>query len=133
MVEDFDRRILAAELDEEFHTLHVDFWIKWGDRCSGSIDLDLTRLLQKMEGYTYKSTGMGAQVRFEFRGGQPFANVWVGINMNEMADLVYETSFLITAPVSMGKMENFLWEIFRYVLLILVIWKRRIVTKKNRI
>lgn len=134
VVEDFDRRILAAELDEEFHTLHVDFLDKNGEiDAQESIDLDLTRLLQKMEGYTYKSTGMGAQVRFEFRGGQPFANVWVGINMNEMADLVYETSFLITAPVSMGKMENFLWEIFRYVLLILVIWKRRIVTKKNRI
>lgn len=93
----------------------------------------MTRLLQKMEGYTYKSTGMGAQVRFEFRGGQPFANVWVGINMNEMADLAYETSFLITAPVSMGKDGKFSLGDFRYVLLILVIWKRRIVTKKNRI
>ena len=108
VVEDFDRRILAAELDEEFHTLHVDFLDKNGEiDAQESIDLDLTRLLQKMEGYTYKSTGMGAQVRFEFRGGQPFANVWVGINMNEMADLVYETSFLITAPVSMGKDGKF--------------------------
>ncbi len=108
VVEDFDRRILAAKLDEEFHTLHVDFLDKNGEiDAQESIDLDLTRLLQKMEGYTYKSTGMGAQVRFEFRGGQPFANVWVGINMNEMADLVYETSFLITAPVSMGKDGKF--------------------------
>ena len=108
VVEDFDRRILVAELDEEFHTLHVDFLDKNGEiDAQESIDLDLTRLLQKMEGYTYKSTGMGAQVRFEFRGGQPFANVWVGINMNEMADLVYETSFLITAPVSMGKDGKF--------------------------
>ena len=108
VVEDFDRRILVAELDEEFHTLHMDFLDKNGEiDAQESIDLDLTRLLQKMEGYTYKSTGMGAQVRFEFRGGQPFANVWVGINMNEMADLVYETSFLITAPVSMGKDGKF--------------------------
>ena len=72
VVEDFDRRILVAELDEEFHTLHMDFLDKNGEiDAQESIDLDLTRLLQKMEGYTYKSTGMGAQVRFEFRGGQP--------------------------------------------------------------
>ena len=54
VVEDFDRRILAAELDEEFHTLHVDFLDKNGEiDAQESIDLDLTRLLQKMEGYTY--------------------------------------------------------------------------------
>lgn len=109
VVEDFESRILAADtLDEQFHTLHVDFLDKNGEiDAQESIDLDLTRLLQKMEGYTYKSTGMGAQVRFEFRGGQPFANVWVGINMNEMADLVYETSFRITAPVSMQENGKF--------------------------
>ena len=72
-----------------------------------SIDLDQTRLLQKLEGYTYKSIGVGAQIRYDFRGGQPFANVGVGINMNEMADLVYETGFNITAPVSMQKDGNF--------------------------
>lgn len=108
VVEDFDRRILAAELDEEFHTLHVDFLDKNGEiDAQESIDLDLTRLLQKLEGYTYSSIGMGAQIRYDFRGGQPFANVWVGINMNEMADLVYETSFYITAPVSIQKDGNF--------------------------
>lgn len=109
VVEDFESRILAADtLDEQFHTLHVDFLDKNGEiDAQESIDLDLTHLLQKMEGYTYKSTGMGAQVRFEFRGGQPFANVWVGINMNEMADLVYETSFRITAPVSMQENGKF--------------------------
>ena len=90
VVEDFDRRILVAELDEEFHTLHMDFLDKNGEiDAQESIDLDLTRLLQKMEGYTYKSTAMGAQVRFELRGGQPFANVGVGINMNEMAAVSY--------------------------------------------
>ena len=61
-----------------------------------------------------KSIGVGAQIRYDFRGGQPLANVGVGINMNEMADLVYETGFNITAPVSMQKMVIFLWEIFRY-------------------
>lgn len=116
VVEDFDRRILAADtLDEQFHTLHVDFLDKNGKiDAQKSIDLDQTRLLQKLEGYTYKSIGVGAQIRYDFRGGQPFANVGVGINMNEMADLVYETGFNITAPVSMQKMVIFLWEIFRY-------------------
>lgn len=109
VVEDFYRRILAADtLDEQFHTLHVDFLDKNGELdAQESIDLDLTPLLQKMEGYTYKSTGLGAQIRYDFRGGQPFANVWVGINMNEMADLVYEISFDITAPVSIQKDGNF--------------------------
>lgn len=109
VVEDFDRRILAADtLDEQFHTLHVDFLDKNGEvDVQESIDLDQTRLLQKLEGYTYKSIGVGAQIRYDFRGGQPFANVGVGINMNEMADLVYETGFNITAPVSMQKDGNF--------------------------
>lgn len=109
VVEDFDRRILAADtLDEQFHTLHVDFLDKNGKiDAQKSIDLDQTRLLQKLEGYTYKSIGVGAQIRYDFRGGQPFANVGVGINMNEMADLVYETGFNITAPVSMQKDGNF--------------------------
>ena len=109
VVEDFERRILAADtLDEQFHTLHVDFLDKNGKiDAQKSIDLDQTRLLQKLEGYTYKSIGVGAQIRYDFRGGQPFANVGVGINMNEMADLVYETGFNITAPVSMQKDGNF--------------------------
>lgn len=109
VVEDFDRRILAADtLDEQFHTLHVDFLDKNGEiDAQKSIDLDQTRLLQKLEGYTYKSIGVGAQIRYDFRGGQPFANVGVGINMNEMADLVYETGFNITAPVSIQKDGNF--------------------------
>ena len=109
VVKDFDRRILAADtLDEQFHTLHVDFLDKNGKiDAQKSIDLDQTRLLQKLEGYTYKSIGVGAQIRYDFRGGQPFANVGVGINMNEMADLVYETGFNITAPVSMQKDGNF--------------------------
>lgn len=109
VVEDFDRRILAADtLDEQFHTLHVDFLDKNGKiDAQKSMDLDQTRLLQKLEGYTYKSIGVGAQIRYDFRGGQPFANVGVGINMNEMADLVYETGFNITAPVSMQKDGNF--------------------------
>lgn len=135
VVEDFESRILAADtLDEKFHTLHVDFLDKNGKiDAQKSMDLDQTRLLQKLEGYTYKSIGVGAQIRYDFRGGQPFANVGVGINMNEMADPVYETGFNITAPVSMQKMVTFLWEIFRYKKHILVIWKRRISTKKNRI
>ena len=109
VVEDFYSRILAADtLDEQFHTLHVDFLDKNGELdAQESIDLDLTPLLQKMEGYTYRSTGLGAQIRYDFRGGQPFANVRAGINMNEMADLAYEISFDITAPVSMGKDGNF--------------------------
>ena len=109
VVEDFYSRILAADtLDEQFHTLHVDFLDKNGELdAQESIDLDLTPLLQKMEGDTYKSTGLGAQIRYDFRGGQPFANVRVGINMNEMADLVYEISFDITAPVSIQKDGNF--------------------------
>ena len=109
VVEDFDRRILAADkLDEQFHTLHVDFLDKNGEiDAQKSMDLDQTRLLQKLEGYTYKSIGVGAQIRYDFRGGQPFANVGVGINMNEMADLAYETGFNITAPVSMQKDGNF--------------------------
>lgn len=109
VVEDFDRRILAADtLDEQFHTLHVDFLDKNGEvDVQESIDLDLTRLLQKLEGYTYKSTGLGAQIRYDFRGGQPFANVRVGINMNEMVEPVYEISFDITAPVSIQKDGNF--------------------------
>ena len=109
VVEDFYSRILAADtLDEQFHTLHVDFLDKNGELdAQESIDLDLTRLLQKMEGYTYSGIGLGAQIRYDFRGGQPFANVRVGINMNEMADLVYEISFDITAPVSIGKDGNF--------------------------
>ena len=109
VVEDFESRILAADtLDEQFHTLHVDFLDKNGKiDAQKSIDLDQTRLLQKLEGYTYKSIGVGAQIRYDFRGGQPFANVGVGINMNEMADLVYETGFNITAPVSMQKDGNF--------------------------
>lgn len=109
VVEDFESRILAADtLDEKFHTLHVDFLDKNGKiDAQKSMDLDQTRLLQKLEGYTYKSIGVGAQIRYDFRGGQPFANVGVGINMNEMADLVYETGFNITAPVSMQKDGNF--------------------------
>ena len=109
VVEDFYSRILVADtLDEQFHTLHVDFLDKNGELdAQESIDLDLTRLLQKMEGYTYSSIGLGAQIRYDFRGGQPFANVRVGINMNEMADLVYEISFDITAPVSIQKDGNF--------------------------
>lgn len=97
------------------------------------MDLDQTRLLQKLEGYTYKSIGVGAQIRYDFRGGQPFANVGVGINMNEMADPVYETGFNITAPVSMQKDGNFSLGDFSVQKHILVIWKRRISTKKNRI
>ncbi len=109
VVEDFESRILAADtLDEKFHTLHVDFLDKNGKiDAQKSMDLDQTRLLQKLEGYTYKSIGVGAQIRYDFRGGQPFANVGVGINMNEMADPVYETGFNITAPVSMQKDGNF--------------------------
>ena len=109
VVEDFYSRILAADtLDEQFHTLHVDFLDKNGEiDAQKSMDLDQTRLLQKLEGYTYKSIGVGAQIRYDFRGGQPFANVGVGINMNEMADLAYETGFNITAPVSMQKDGNF--------------------------
>lgn len=109
VVEDFESRILAADtLDEKFHTLHVDFLDKNGKiDAQKSMDLDQTRLLQKLEGYTYKSIGVGAQIRYDFRGGQPFANVGVGINMNEMANPVYETGFNITAPVSMQKDGNF--------------------------
>lgn len=135
VVEDFESRILAADtLDEKFHTLHVDFLDKNGKiDAQKSMDLDQTRLLQKLEGYTYKSIGVGAQIRYDFRGGQPFANVGVGINMNEMANPVYETGFNITAPVSMQKDGNFSLGDFSVQKHILVIWKRRISTKKNQI
>ena len=61
VVEDFDRRILAADtLDEQFHTLHVDFLDKNGEiDAQKSIDLDQTRLLQKLEGYTIKASVWG--------------------------------------------------------------------------
>ena len=109
VVEDFDSRILAADtLDEQFHTLHVDFLDKNGEiDAQESINLDLTRLLQNLEGYTYQSTSVGAQIRYDFRGGQPFANIWVGICMNEMVEPVYETSFYITAPVSVQENGKF--------------------------
>ncbi len=44
MVEDFYSRILAVDtLDEQFHTLHVDFLDKNGELdAQESIDLDLT-------------------------------------------------------------------------------------------
>lgn len=109
VIEDFESRIHAADaLDERFRTLHVDFLDENGESDDQeSIDLDLTSLLQNMEGYTYESISMGAQIRFDFRGGQPFATVWVGIHMEQMAEPVYETSFYVTAPVSMQKDGSF--------------------------
>ena len=49
VVEDFESRILAADtLDEQFHTLHVDFLDKNGESDpEESIDLSLDSLLRE--------------------------------------------------------------------------------------
>ena len=109
VVEDFDSRILAADtLDERFHTLHVDFQDKNGESDpEESIDLSLDSLLREYEGNAYKGIVVGDQIWFGFRGGQPFATVWVGIQLDQITIPLYDTSFLITAPVSMQKDGKF--------------------------
>ena len=109
VAEDFEGRILAADtVDEKFQTLHVDFLDKNGEIDSQeSIDLFLDALLREYEGNTYQGTVVGDQIRFGFRGGQPFATVWVGIQLDQIVIPVYDTSFLVTAPVSMQKDGNF--------------------------
>lgn len=61
VVEDFESRILAADtLDEQFHTLHVDFLDKNGESDpEESIDLSLDSLLREYEGNTYMGTVLG--------------------------------------------------------------------------
>lgn len=109
VVEDFDRRILAADtLDEQFHTLHVDFLDKNGESDpEESIDLSLDSLLREYEGNTYMGTVLGDQIRFDFRGGTPFASVVVGIQLYQIAIPLYDSSFRVTAPVSMQENGKF--------------------------
>lgn len=109
VVEDFERRILAADtLDEQFHTLHVDFLDKNGESDPGeSIDLSLDSLLREYEGNTYMGTVLGDQIRFDFRGGTPFASVVVGIQLYQIAIPLYDSSFRVTAPVSMQENGKF--------------------------
>ena len=103
VVEDFADRILTADtVDEKFQTLHVDFLDENGKADpEESIDLSLDSLLREYEGNTYMGTVMGDQIRFNFRGGKPFASVVVGIQLDQIAIPLYDSSFLVTAPVSM--------------------------------
>ena len=107
--EDFESRILAADtLDEKFHTLHVDFLDKNGESDpEESIDLSLDSLLREYEGNTYMGTVLGDQIRFDFRGGTPFASVVVGIQLYQIAIPLYDSSFRVTAPVSMQENGKF--------------------------
>lgn len=109
VVEDFESRILAADtLDEKFHTLHVDFMDKNGESDpEESIDLSLDSLLREYEGNTYMGTVLGDQIRFDFRGGTPFASVVVGIQLYQIAIPLYDSSFRVTAPVSMQENGKF--------------------------
>ena len=109
VVEDFESRILAADtLDEQFHTLHVDFLDKNGESDpEESIDLSLDSLLREYEGNTYMGTVLGDQIRFDFRGGTPFASVVVGIQLYQIAIPLYDSSFRVTAPVSMQENGKF--------------------------
>lgn len=109
VVEDFESRILAADtLDEQFHTLHVDFLDKNGESDpEESIDLSLDSLLREYEGNTYMGTVLGDQIRFDFRGGTPFASVVVGIQLHQIAIPLYDSSFRVTAPVSMQENGKF--------------------------
>ena len=109
VVEDFADRILAADtVDEQFHTLHVDFLDKNGELDSEeSIDLSLDSLLREYEGNTYMGTVLGDQIRFDFRGGKPFASVVVGIQLDQIAIPLYDSSFRVTAPVSMQENGQF--------------------------
>lgn len=109
VVEDFESRILAADtLDEKFHTLHVDFLDKNGESDpEESIDLSLDSLLREYEGNTYMGTVLGDQIRFDFRGGTPFASVVVGIQLYQIAIPLYDSSFRVTAPVSMQENGKF--------------------------
>ena len=109
VAEDFAERILAADtVDEQFQTLHVDFLDENGESDpEESIDLNLDSLLQEYKGNTYMGTVVGDQIRFDFRGGKPFASVVVGIQLDQIAIPLYDTSFLITAPVSMQKDGKF--------------------------
>lgn len=109
VAEDFEGRILAADtVDEKFQTLHVDFLDKNGEiDAQESMDLFLDALLREYEGNTYKGIVVGDQIRFGFRGGQPFATVWVGIQLDQITIPLYDTSFLVTAPVSMQKDGKF--------------------------
>lgn len=109
VVEDFESRILAADtLDEKFHTLHVDFLDKNGESDpEESIDLSLDSLLREYEGNTYMGTILGDQIRFDFRGGTPFASVVVGIQLYQTAIPLYDSSFRVTAPVSMQENGKF--------------------------
>ena len=109
VVADFESRILAADtLDEQFHTLHVDFLDKNGESDpEESIDLSLDSLLREYEGNTYMGTVLGDQIRFDFRGGTPFASVVVGIQLYQIAIPLYDSSFRVTAPVSMQENGKF--------------------------
>lgn len=109
VAEDFAERIFAADTgDEQFQTLHVDFLDENGESDpEESIDLNLDSLLQEYKGNTYMGTVVGDQIRFDFRGGKPFASVVVGIQLDQIAIPLYDTSFLITAPVSMQKDGKF--------------------------
>lgn len=109
VVEDFESRILAADtLDEKFHTLHVDFLDKNGESDpEESIDLSLDSLLREYEGNTYMGTVLGDQIRFDFRGGTPFASVVVGIQLYQIAIPLYDSSFRVTVPVSMQENGKF--------------------------
>ena len=109
VVEDFESRILAADtLDEKFHTLHVDFLDKNGESDpEESIDLSLDSLLREYEGNTYMGTVLGDQIRFDFRGGTPFSSVVVGIQLYQIAIPLYDSSFRVTAPVSMQENGKF--------------------------
>ncbi len=109
VVEDFESRILAADtLDEQFHTLHVDFLDKNGESDpEESIDLSLDSLLREYEGNTYMGTVLGDNIRFDFRGGKPFASVVVGIQLDQIAMSLYDSSFRVMAPVSMQENGKF--------------------------
>ena len=109
VVEDFADRILAADtIDERVQTLHVDFLGENGEADpEESIDLSLDSLLREYEGNTYKDVIVGDQIWFDFRGGQPFATVWVGIQLDQIEIPLYDISFLITAPVSMQENGKF--------------------------
>ena len=109
VVEDFESRILAADtLDEKFLTLHEDFLDKNGESDpEESIDLSLDSLLREYEGNTYMGTVLGDQIRFDFRGGTPFASVVVGIQLYQIAIPLYDSSFRVTAPVSMQENGKF--------------------------
>lgn len=109
VVEDFADRILAADtVDERFQTLHVDFLDENGESDpEESIDLSLDSLLRENAGNAYKGITVGDQIRFDFRGGKPFASVVVGVQLDQIAIPLYDSSFRVTAPVSMQENGKF--------------------------